>query len=126
MNFGDVLRELLENSNLSQKKMAEDLNISASAVGNYVRNNREPDFETLKKIAGYFHVSIDFLLSYSMDNKHPDYRDQKLLQIFHTLTEEQKELYIEQGNLFIKSNQKKKQKLSSLGSENRGDSFRAS
>jgi transcriptional regulator with XRE-family HTH domain len=37
-----------------------------------VRNNREPDFETLKKIAGYFHVSIDFLLSYSMDNKHPD------------------------------------------------------
>ena len=121
MNFGDVLRELLENSNLSQKKMAEDLNISASAVGNYVRNNREPDFETLKKIAGYFHVSIDFLLSYSMDN-----RDQKLLQIFHTLTEEQKELYIEQGNLFIKSNQKKKQKLSSLGGENRGDSFRAS
>ncbi len=126
LNFGDVLRELLENSNLSQKKMAEDLNISASAVGNYVRNNREPDFETLKKIAGYFHVSIDFLLSYSMDSKHPDYRDQKLLQIFHALTEEQKELYIEQGNLFIKSNQKKKQKLSSSGGENRGDSFRAS
>lgn len=125
MNFGDVLRELLESSNLSQKKMAEDLNISVSAVGNYVRNNREPDFETLKKIAEYFHVSIDFLLSYSMD-KYNDYRDQKLLQIFHALTEDQKELYIEQGNLFIKSNQKKKQKLSSSSSQNKSDSFQAS
>lgn len=125
MHFGDVLRELLENNNLSQKKLAEDLNISASAVGNYVRNNREPDFETLKKIAGYFHVSTDFLLSYSMDS-HTDYRDQKLLQIFHTLTEDQKELYIEQGNLFIKNNQKKKQKLSSSGPQNKAESFQAS
>ena len=51
LRFGDILRDLLEERNLSQKQMAEDLNISASAVGNYVRNNREPDFETLKKIA---------------------------------------------------------------------------
>lgn len=125
MNFGDVLRELLENNNLSQKKMAEDLNISVSAVGNYVRNNREPDFETLKKIAEYFHVSTDFLLSYSTD-KSNDYRDQKLLQIFHALTEDQKELYIEQGNLFIKSNQKKKQKLSSSSFQNKVNSFQVS
>ena len=48
MKFGDILRELLEEKELSQKQLAEDLNISASAVGNYVRNNREPDFETLK------------------------------------------------------------------------------
>lgn len=117
MKFGDILRELLEERNISQKKLAEDLNISASAIGNYVRNNREPDFETLKKIARYFHVSIDFLLSYPLD-KQQDYRDTKILQIFHELTEDQKELYIEQGNLFIKSNHKKKQKLSSLEIKN--------
>lgn len=117
MKFGDILRELLEERNISQKKLAEDLNISASAIGNYVRNNREPDFETLKKIARYFHVSIDFLLSYQLD-KQQDYRDTKILQIFHELTEDQKELYIEQGNLFIKSNHKKKQKLSSLEIKN--------
>lgn len=112
MKFGDVLRDLLEEHNLSQKKFAEDLNISASAVGNYVRNNREPDFETLKKIAGYFHTSTDFLLSCSSDRA-SDYRDMKILQIFHELNEEQKELYLEQGKLFIKSNQRKKQKSSS-------------
>lgn len=103
------MRELLEERGLSQKQMAEDLNISASAVGNYVRNNREPDFETLKKIADYFCVSTDFLLNYHA-KKGYNYLDQKILQIFHSLTPEQQELYIEQGKLFIKCNHKKKEK----------------
>ena len=64
MKFGDVLRELLEEQNLSQKQLAAELNISASALGNYIRNNREPDFEILKRIARYFCVSTDFLLIY--------------------------------------------------------------
>ncbi|MCI9105069.1 MAG: helix-turn-helix transcriptional regulator [Lachnospiraceae bacterium] len=118
MKFGDVLRELLEEQNLNQKQLADNLNISAGAVGNYVRNNREPDFETLKKIAQYFRVSIDYLLSYQIDESH-DYRDYKILQIFHSLTEEQKEIYIEQGNLFIKSNNKKKEKSFSFMQDNK-------
>ena len=65
MKFGDVLRELLEERELSQKCLADDLNISSGAIGNYVRNNREPDFETLKKISGYFHVTTDYLLNNS-------------------------------------------------------------
>ena len=103
MKFGDVLRELLEEQNLSQKQLAAELNISASALGNYIRNNREPDFEILKRIARYFCVSTDFLLNYQL-NSRSDYRDQKLLQIFHSLTDEQKDLFIEQGKLFIRSN----------------------
>ena len=79
MKFGDVLRELLEEQNLSQKQLAAELNISASALGNYIRNNREPDFEILKRIARYFCVSTDFLLNYQL-NSRSDYRDQKLLQ----------------------------------------------
>ncbi len=97
MKFGDVLRELLEEQNLSQKQLARDLNISASALGNYIRNNREPDFEILKKIARYFCVSTDFLLNYQAV-PYSDYRDQKLLQIFHSLTDEQKDLFIDRVN----------------------------
>lgn len=114
MKFGDVLRELLEEQNLSQKQLAAELNISASALGNYIRNNREPDFEILKRIARYFCVSTDFLLNYQ-SNSRSDYRDQKLLQIFHSLTDEQKDLFIEQGKLFIRSNSRKKEKSSHLG-----------
>lgn len=113
MKFGDVLRDLLDERNLSQKQLADDLSISASAVGNYVRNNREPDFETLKKIAEYFRVSTDFLLD-CQSHQEFGHEEQKLLQIFRTLTEDQKELYIEQGRLLIRCAQKKKEKSSLL------------
>ncbi len=121
MRFGDILRELLEERHLSQKNLADDLNISASAIGNYVRNNREPDFDTLKRLAAYFHVSTDFLLDYH-EEPGENYQDHKILQIFHSLTDDQKELYIEQGKLFIKSNYQKNRKkttLSHLSSNNK-------
>ena len=52
LKFGDILRDPLEERNLSQKQIADDLNTSANAVGNYMRNNRKPDFDTLKKSPG--------------------------------------------------------------------------
>lgn len=116
LKFGDILRDLLEERNLSQKQMADDLNISASAVGNYVRNNREPDFDTLKRIAGYFQVSTDFLLN-CQSGQESGYGEQKILQIFRALSEDQKELYIEQGRLLIRCSQKKKERSSPLRSD---------
>jgi transcriptional regulator with XRE-family HTH domain len=118
LKFGNIMRDLLEERNLSQKQLANDLNISASAVGNYVRNNREPDFETLKKIAKYFQVSTDFLLNYHSEQDY-SYEEQKILQIFRALTEDQKELYMEQGKLLIRCSQKKKGELSPLKSNHK-------
>ena len=48
MNFGDVLRSLLEERNITQKKLAIDLNIAPSTIGGYVQNSSEPDFETFR------------------------------------------------------------------------------
>ena len=64
MEFGDILRELLENNELNQKMLADELHISPAAIGNYVRGNRAPDYQTLKKIADFFHVSTDYLLDH--------------------------------------------------------------
>ena len=111
MKFGDVLRDLLDERDMSQKQLAEDLNISPGAIGNYVRNNREPDYQTLTKIAAYFDVTTDFLLDFHPITK-PDYRDRMLLQIFHKLTNDQKDLYIEQGKLLVRMNNKKKERPS--------------
>ena len=101
MKFGDILRELLDTRGLSQKQLAADLNISPGAIGNYVRNNREPDYQTLVRIAKYFGVSTDYLLDVRTAS-HPDRRDQLLLQIFHRMTDDQKTLYIEQGKVFLR------------------------
>ena len=38
MLFGDILRNLLEERNLSQKQFAEELKIAPSTLGNYIRN----------------------------------------------------------------------------------------
>ena len=109
--FGDILRKLLDVNGLSQKQLAAELNISPGAIGNYVRNNREPDYATLMSIAGYFGVTTDFLLDFH-PNAGKDYRDKLLLQVFHRMTDEQKDLYIEQGKVFLRSNSKTKESSS--------------
>ena len=111
MKFGDILRRLLDVHGLSQKQFASDLNISPGAVGNYVRNNREPDYRTLMTIADYFKVTIDFLLNYQASDDR-DYRDKLLLQVFHRMTDEQKNLFIEQGKVFLRSNFREKESIS--------------
>ena len=52
MKFGDVLRELMEEKEITQVKLANDLNLRSSTIGHYVRNEREPDFELLKTRSG--------------------------------------------------------------------------
>ena len=68
MAFGDVLRCLLDDRNMTQKDFALKLNIAASTLGNYIQNSREPDFDTLKKIADNFGVTVDYLLEHSSSN----------------------------------------------------------
>ena len=106
MKFGDVLRNLLEERDITQKKLANDLNAAPSTIGGYVQNNSEPDFEMLKQIAKYFDVSTDYLLDYR-SNKASTYEEDDLLHIFRSLSAEQKELYLEQGRGFIRLNQRK-------------------
>ncbi|MCB2505643.1 helix-turn-helix domain-containing protein, partial [Listeria monocytogenes] len=60
--FGDRLRSLRESKNLTQQKVADDLNIKRENLSNYDRNNREPDYEMLKKLADYYGVSRSYIL----------------------------------------------------------------
>ena len=112
MKFNDKLRALIEERNITQKRAAQELNIAPSTMGGYVQGTSEPDFETLKRIALYFNVSTDYLLD--IPNKHTkDSRENELLRIFRSLSEEQKSIFIEQGKVFIKINQSEKENLKS-------------
>ncbi len=111
MGFGDKLRGLIEERNMTQKELATQLNIAPSTMGSYVQNTREPDFTTLKMLAQYFEVSIDYLLDHRI-NTIADYRENELLHIFRTLTPEQQDVCIEQCRVFLRLNHKKKTKSS--------------
>jgi transcriptional regulator with XRE-family HTH domain len=114
MKLGNLLRNLLDEHGLSQKELAKALHMAPSTVGNYIRNEREADYDTLKLFASYFDVSIDYLLDYPVKHAESS-RENELLRIFRTLTTDQQELFIEQGRAFIILNSKK-EKSSSLTS----------
>lgn len=101
------MRQLMEENDINQRQLAQQLNISAPALGNYVRNLREPDYETLKKIAAYFHVSTDYLLNFQQPQSGA-HDDRRLLHLFHAMTAEQQEIFLEQGKIFVKMNNKKR------------------
>lgn len=105
MTFGDVLRELIEERGMTQKQVASDLNIAPSTMGGYVQNTSEPDFNTLKLLARYFNVTVDYLLDFR-SKKAGTRQEDEVLRVFRSLTAEQKNLYLEQGKVFIRFNQK--------------------
>lgn len=105
MKFSDKLRMLIDEKNITQKFLASELRIPVSTLGGYVQGTSEPDFETLKIIAGYFDVTIDYLLGVHQKDATSN-KEEELLRVFRALSDEQKEVYIEQGKAFLKTAKK--------------------
>ena len=112
MNFSYKLRSLIEERNLTQKQVANDLNIAPSTMGGYVQGISEPDFATLKRLAIYFEVTTDYLLNMHT-NKTNNFLEDELLRVFRSMTSEQQSLYIEQGKVFVRANNIRKEKTNS-------------
>ena len=55
------IKYLRQQKNISQLKLAMDLNTSQNSISRYETGEREADYETLLKIADYFGVSLDYL-----------------------------------------------------------------
>ncbi len=62
INIGNKLKELRKNENLTQKQLADKLEIGRVNYTRYETNATRPDYETLIKFADYFDVSLDYLL----------------------------------------------------------------
>ncbi len=70
MEFGDKLKLLMKDNNLTHKKLAEELNLGASTISSYVTNARQPNFEILMQIAKYFNVDANYLLGSNVEPVH--------------------------------------------------------
>ncbi|MBQ8883837.1 MAG: helix-turn-helix transcriptional regulator, partial [Oscillospiraceae bacterium] len=62
MDIGYALQNLLDNNNMTQKQLAIAIKISPNTLNGYIRNNHQPDYETLISIAKFFNVTVDYLL----------------------------------------------------------------
>ncbi len=56
------LKDLRKKHNISQLKLAMDLDMNQNSISRYENAEREADYRTLIAFADYFNVSIDYLL----------------------------------------------------------------
>ena len=61
------LKRLRKERNISQLKLATDLNMNQNTISRYENMEREADYEILIKFADYFDVSLDYLLGRTDD-----------------------------------------------------------
>ena len=60
--FGDTLKQLRTSKKMSQKELAERINIARSVISFYESGDRMPSYEVLIKISRIFNVTTDYLL----------------------------------------------------------------
>ncbi|MCL2696495.1 MAG: helix-turn-helix domain-containing protein [Oscillospiraceae bacterium] len=77
------IKDLREDSDLSQKKIAEILNIKQTTYSGYEIGRRQISVEALHKLADYYGTSVDYLL-YRTDVKEP-YPESKKLKLLMEL-----------------------------------------
>ena len=62
MKFSTRLKELITESNKTQKEIAKILKLSQNQIYYYIKGTAQPSIETLIEIANYFNVTIDYLV----------------------------------------------------------------
>ena len=93
MTISSILRQLLEERNLTQKQVAADLGIPPSTIGGYFQGTSEPDLQTVSTLATYFGCSTDYLLGHKSP-KHVSLKEDRLIQIFRSCSSEKQELML--------------------------------
>ena len=56
------LRDLREDKDLSQREVAEIINVSQVAYSYYELERREIDINSLKTLAKFYHTSVDYIV----------------------------------------------------------------
>ena len=81
------IRELMKEQHISQKRFAEDLQVSCSSLNNYLTGRRWLSLNLIRQICQCLNTSADYLLGLS-DQKHPSRLpddELALLEIYRTL-----------------------------------------
>lgn len=86
------LYELRTESGITQKKLAEDLHMSAGNLCDWEKGRTEPDIDKIIRLADYFDVSVDDLLG--REERGPGEKDAlkyRLLRAFDRMNKESRE-----------------------------------
>ena len=59
------IKKLREEMGITQKQLADVIDVSQQSVNKYENHNIEPDIETLIRIADYFNTSVDYIVGHT-------------------------------------------------------------
>lgn len=62
MKWNEKLKQERINKGLTQKQVAEGLNITRTCYANYEQGLREPSFEILRKLCDFYGITADNLI----------------------------------------------------------------
>lgn len=81
------LKELRIAENLTQKALADKLDITQFTYSNYETGFTEPSIETLIKIADHYHVTLDYLVGreFANDAGYLTDEEKEILKMFRKL-----------------------------------------
>lgn len=69
MTIGEKIKSLRQSKNLTQKELAEKLNVSSQAISNWEREKGYPDISNIIQLSDLFNVSLDTLVKEDLDFK---------------------------------------------------------
>ena len=69
MYIGEMIRQYRERKEITQKDLAEKLNVTPQAVSRWENGISMPDVDVLPRIADLLHITIDGLLGYRGGNE---------------------------------------------------------
>jgi len=85
--------------NISQKQLADVVQVSQQSINKYENHDVHPDLDTLMRLAAYFNVSVDYLIGFSdyprsfADHDNPVFNSEEIqfLSLFSKLSAEEKD-----------------------------------
>lgn len=127
MNFGEILKSLLTDNNITQAELAQKIGYTQKAVSKWVCGQSEPTETAIKNVADFFELPADYLLGRTDDggnvviSKIPptvpalSANEQKLLKNFRAMRPDLQAYYLKMSETLIQTpdeiagnNQKKK------------------
>lgn len=66
--FGDRLKELRKEKNISQEELGAHFGVNKATISAWEVNKAQPNYETLLKLASLFNVTPNYLLGFATDD----------------------------------------------------------